>query len=61
MLYGVCVFALFVCVVFARFACDVWRDGVWYVFCCLFVVVRVCCCLFCLSDVCKITMCCCMV
>ena len=37
MLYGVCLFVLFVCVVFARFAWDVWRDGVmvvsWFCFC----------------------------
>ena len=41
MLDGVCLFVLFVCVVFARFACDVWRDGVWFVFCVCFLFVRV--------------------
>ena len=30
---GVRLFVLFVRVVFARFACDVWRDGVLFVFC----------------------------
>ena len=33
MLCGVCVLVLVVCVGFARFACDVWRDGVWLVLC----------------------------
>ena len=28
MLYGARLFVLFVCAVFARFACGVWRDGV---------------------------------
>ena len=35
-LCGVSLFLLFVCVVLARFACDVWRDGVWFVFYCCF-------------------------
>ena len=53
MLYGVRVLVLFVCVVFVRVVCDVWRDGAWCVFwfcCCL----CVCCCLICLCDVCII-------
>ena len=52
MLYDVCLIVLFVCVVFARFACDVWRDGVRFVFC-----VCVCLCavlLMCLCGVCVI-------
>ena len=42
MLYGVALFVLFVSVlVLVCFACDAWRDGVWFVCCCC---VRVCCC-----------------
>ena len=42
MLSGVCVFVLLVRVVFARFACDVLRGGVWFVFCFEFVCARCC-------------------
>ena len=52
MLYGVCLLVLFVCVVRARFACDVWRDGGWFVFCACFCLCALL--LICLRDVCVI-------
>ena len=39
MLYGVWWLVPFACVVFARFACDVWRDGVGFV---MFLLLCVC-------------------
>ena len=46
-----CLGRLFVRVVFARFACDVWHDGVRSVFCCC-----VCLCVVLLISLCDVCM-----